>query len=124
MAATPSYFLLVLPHSNQEESTAKERDHSELLGNGWVTPVSVAPLESTPVYSGRVCNLSAITGGSVGQDSGFSRCQRSDLVEKSLVMCKSRIEGPGISYKLTKVLYILWLTTGALVSLSLCFFLN
>ena len=38
--------------------------------------------------------------------------------EESAVMCKFRIEGPGTSYKLMKVPYILWLTTGALVSLT------
>ena len=37
----------------------------------------------------------------------------------SAVSCKSRIEGPGTSFKLMKVPYILWLTTGALVSLTL-----
>ena len=46
---------------------------------------------------------------------------RDNLVEKSpsIVMCKSRIEGPGASYRLMKVPYILWFTTGALVSLTL-----
>ena len=39
--------------------------------------------------------------------------------EDSAVMCKSRIEGPGTSYKLLKVPYFLWLTTGALVSVTL-----
>ena len=34
-------------------------------------------------------------------------------------MWKSRIEGPESSYKLMKVPYTSWLTTGALVSLTL-----
>ena len=39
--------------------------------------------------------------------------------DESAVMWKSRIEGPGTSYKLMKVPYILWLSTGELVSQSI-----
>ena len=88
MAATPSYFLLLLPRSKQAQGPAKERDHSEVVSAWMVIPFMLPPPESAPVsqWSTRegFVDLSAISGGSVAQNSGFSRCQRSDLVEKSL----------------------------------------
>ena len=71
------------------------------------------------VYSGRVCgfvcHLRRFCCSRLGMFK-MSRVRYGD--EESAVMCKSRIEGPGTSYKLLKVPYFLWLTTGALVSVT------
>ena len=65
-------------------------------------------------------DLSAISGGFVALSLGIFKIARVTCgEEESAVMCKSRIEGPGTSYKLMKVPYFLWLTTGVLVSLTL-----